>query len=116
MIVKVIGATAGQQIAAQAIAGPAGLPASAQTSVSKTLTVPAAVPINNPAGLGFGEGPFGTSPFGGVAPSAELDLTMDLHFIANNCRLILAGQGQLRIRGLEYHVKDKARTRGSIYA
>jgi hypothetical protein len=92
-------------------------------SIQKTLQVPTTVGANipnvpNPAGgLGFGQQPFGTSPFGGSTTSApEIDLSFDIHAIGANVRGVLSGAGPITIRGIEWHLRQKPLSRPSVYA
>jgi hypothetical protein len=79
-----------------------------------TLTAWAATP--GAATFGYGDDPYGLGVYGSAPGGLEMDLTMELGMIGNNARLVLQGQGQLRLRGIEWHVKKKAATRASVYA
>lgn len=115
VIAKIIGATAGQTIDWMAVFGPKI--AASPTMMNGTVPVPVAVPLQGPVpDLGFGVSPFGGGVFGASTLNPEIDLTIDLGRIGNNALLTLSGLNQLRIRGLEWHVKPKAKTRATVFA
>jgi hypothetical protein len=112
VIIKVAGVTAGQKILATAFFG--ALTSSAPRQIAKTLIAPVAVP--RAPTFGFGLDPFGLGAFGAVGSGPETDLTMDLGLTGNNVRLLLTGNGQVWIRGIEFHVRQKPLSRASAFA
>jgi hypothetical protein len=110
MVLKVANVVAGQAIYAYVIVGPTMT--DTPRTITKTLTCLATVGLGF---AGFGVGPWGSSPFGGVTENSETDLTMDLGLIGTNVRPILQGAGKIIIRGIEYHHKPKPLRRVSNY-
>lgn len=98
MILKVTDVVADQAILARLIFGPivAGTP----RVIERELHPPSFV------GLGLGD----------LLYNSEVDLDMAVGLTATNVRPILAGFGKIRIRGLEYHVRQKPLNYPSPYA
>ena len=122
----VSGKTPGQWTATFGVPAPAGggtlnwtviqTPPRYPRQVTKTITMPVAIGPTAPGALGFGTQPFGTSPFGGVTSLVpEIDLTFGIGLIGTNARAILSGQGQITIRGIEWHLKQKPLRRPQVY-
>lgn len=113
-IVKVFNSVINQQVSWVTLFGP--VVSATPVNKSGTITIPAAVPTTQPAGLGWGNDPYGLLPWGDVVPGSEVDLTIDLGIIGTNARLLLTGLGPLTIRGLEWHISRKPLGRPTVYA
>lgn len=108
-VLKVTDVTQGQQIDCLFLVGPV---TSAPTrQVQKTVTVPVTVGL----GLGWGLQPYGTSPYGGLQINSEADLTVDLGVIGTNLRPQFSWVGPLRLRGVEYHQRQKPLRRVTVF-
>jgi hypothetical protein len=113
-VIKVAGGRAGQTLNAQAIFGP--LTQTIATEVDRVLTL--GVTGSLAPLFGYGLDAYSTGAYGGGGggnnAGLEQDLTMDLGVIGNNARLNLSGQGQLTLRGIEWHVRPKPIGRGAL--
>lgn len=109
MVIKVSDIQRNTPIAVQTIVGP--IVSLQPTQIHHVVRPPVTV------GLGFGYGvqPYGSSPYGGQPWNSECDLTVDLGAIGTNLRAVLSGLGQIRLLGLEYHVRAKPLRRVSVY-
>lgn len=109
VVLKVTDVTEGQQIDCLFIVGPVTRNPARQ--IQKTAVVPVTVGL----GLGWGLQPWGTSPYGGLQINTEADLTVDLGVIGTNLRPQFTWAGPLRLRGVEYHQRQKPLRRVSVF-
>jgi len=108
-VLKVTDVVEGQDIDCLFIVGP--VTSNPPRQIQKTVTVPVTVGL----GLGWGLQPWGTSPYGGLQINSEADLTVDLGVIGTNLRPQFTWAGPLRLRGVEYHQRQKPLRRVSVF-
>lgn len=109
MLMKVFKMTALSQITVQFYFGPTQIVNRKQVPISLALA-----PFS-----GYGLDPYGTSGYGAQASAqnlTDIDINFDIGVKANNCLAVISGQGQGRIRGLEWHLKKMALTRSTLSA
>ena len=109
MLMKVFKMTALSQITVQFFFGPSQIINRKQVPIALALA-----PFK-----GYGLDPYGTSGYGSQSSAqnqTDVDLNFDIGVKANNCLAVISGQGQGRIRGLEWHIKKLALTRSTLSA
>ncbi len=110
LLVKFFAIAANAQVSASFYAGPAS------SLSAKTQTVQ--VTTASTTTLGWDLDPWDTIGWGsttGASSVTDIDLNFDIGLLANNMTVLLAGSGPARLRGLDWHVRQKPLTR-SVYA